>query len=395
MATEWETVGGREPDRDRSVLGSCYFFAMHIYLHVPFCARRCSYCDFAIAVRRRTPSAGYRDAVLTEWEQARGDPRWEAAGITQTIYCGGGTPSRLEPAILAEVLHRLRHDRPAAPDLEITLEANPEDVTPGQAEAWVAAGVSRVSLGVQSFHPAVLAWMHRVHTAAQVPEAVAQLRAAGIGNISLDLIFGVPPSLHRDWSRDLETALALEPAHLSLYGLTIEPHTPLDHWRRRGERVAATDETAAAEYLEAHRRLVAAGFEHYEISNAGRPGCRSRHNLAYWRRRPYLGLGPSAHSAAGSVRWWNVRDWEDYRRRLEAGRPVIAGREALSAASERMEQLYLGLRTDSGVDADLLPATVRRVWGAAGWASERAGRLRMTPEGWLRLDALVAAVPDP
>lgn len=368
---------------------------MHVYLHVPFCGRRCSYCDFAIAVRARTPSAAYRDAVLREWAEWLATSRWDDAGAVETIYFGGGTPSRLEPGMLGEIVAQIRSDRVVRQDAEVTLETNPEDVTPEGAAAWAAAGINRVSLGVQSFDPAVLAWMHRTHTADQVSRAVDLLRAAGLLNLSMDLIYAVPGELGRDWGRDLDALLALEPRHLSLYGLTIEPGTPLARWTDRREVHAAPDQRAAAEYLQAHARLRASGFRHYEVSNAALPGHESRHNSAYWRRADYLGLGPSAHSALGDGRWWNVREWAEYLRRSRSGDSLVAGRETLTPDARWLEEMYLGLRTADGVAGDAVPDEVSASWSAQGWAEVEAGRLRLTPEGWLRLDALVAALPAP
>lgn len=368
---------------------------MHLYVHVPFCARRCSYCDFAIAVRRETPSAAFRDAILREWHHGRHDPRFAAEDALHTLYFGGGTPSRLDPVVLAELVAALTDGRTAGVDAEVTLEANPEDVTATRAAAWVAAGINRISLGVQSFDPGVLTWMHRTHSVEQVQESLAVLRGVGLTNISVDLIYAVPDHLDRDWLRDLDLALALEPEHISLYGLTFEAHTPLERWRLRGEVLPATDTRAAGEYLAAHAALLAAGFEHYEVSNAARPGYRSRHNNAYWSRAPYLGLGPSAHSAAGRERWWNTREWAEYERRTRDGEPLSAGTELLDETAVRLETLYLGLRTLDGLPRALLPAATRRAWQDAGWAIEGKDRLSLTPEGWLRLDALVAAVPDP
>jgi oxygen-independent coproporphyrinogen-3 oxidase len=365
---------------------------MHLYIHVPFCARRCSYCDFAIAVRREVPSRKFVDAVLTEWRGWQRHEAWNEAPSLATIYLGGGTPSHLDPRELARLIFALEADRPAAPDAEITLEANPEDVTPGNAAAWIAAGVNRVSLGVQSFDDAVLAWMHRTHDAAAVPTAMATLRAAGFGNISVDLIFALPEALDRDWSRDLDLALWLEPDHLSLYGLTIEEGTPLGRWTARGESLPTPDERYATEYLAAHRAMTAAGFDHYEVSNAGRNGYRARHNSAYWRRAPFIGLGPSAHSGLDGRRSWNIREWSGYERLTDAGMPVRAGEETLDPGQLRLEELYLGLRTSDGLALDLLPMATREWWVADGWAVVSGQRLRLTVEGWLRLDALVRSV---
>lgn len=364
---------------------------MHLYLHVPFCARRCSYCDFAIAVRREVPSARFASQLLAEWAGWRDrDDRFDGRTPVATLYLGGGTPSRLDPGALARILEGLARDRPLAAGAEVTLEANPEDVTPEAARQWAAAGINRVSLGVQSFDPQVLTWMHRGHAGEQVARAVEVLRAGGIPALSLDLIYALPESLARDWSRDLDLALALEPEHLSLYGLTVESHTPLGRWVQRGVAAPPPDERYAAEFLLAHQRLVGAGFGHYEVSNYARPGHRAVHNSAYWSRAPYLGLGPSAHSGAGSRRWWNIREWAAWAAALEAGRPTIEMEEVLDTEMARVEDLYLGLRTDLGLPADRLPAHLVERWEAEAWAERVAGRVRLTAEGWLRLDALAA-----
>lgn len=365
---------------------------MHIYVHVPFCARRCSYCDFAIAVRRSVPSARFVEAVLQEWDEWLADPAWDTSPTVQTVYFGGGTPSRLEPGALARLLQAIGRQRPVDTDAEITLEANPDDVTPAAASAWRRAGVTRVSLGVQSFDPSVLRWMHRTHTSEQVAPAVETLRQAGIGNLSLDLIFGLPASLGRDWAGDLARAFALAPDHLSLYGLTVEDHTPLARWASRGEVVPVDEERYASEFLGVHEALVAQGWDHYEVSNAARPGRRARHNSAYWRRAPFIGLGPSAHSGLGCVRRWNLREWAAYDRALATGASVVAGREQLSDDAVALEEIYLGLRTIEGLSRDRLPADDVRAWEAHGWA--RTGpdaRVRLSAEGWLRLDALVGS----
>ena len=363
---------------------------MHLYVHVPFCARRCSYCDFAIAVRRAVPTDAYVEAVSREWRDWQSHPAWDDSPAIDTVYFGGGTPSRLDPSGIARLLDRIRSDRSVASGAEVTLEANPDDVTPESAAAWVRAGVNRVSLGTQSFDPAALAWMHRTHTADQVPRAAATLRAAGIANLSLDLIFALPSALARDWRRDLDAALALAPEHLSLYGLTVEPHTPLGRWTVRGDAVPAPDDAYASEFLDFAGRLRAEGWDHYEVSNAARPGFRSRHNSAYWARAPFIGIGPSAHSGFADRRRWNIREWEAYRMAWAEGRPVVAGEEELGADALALEEVYLGLRTREGLPAGRLePAVVTR-WEAEGWAETAGGRLRLTPEGWLRLDALVA-----
>ncbi len=361
---------------------------MHLYIHVPFCARRCSYCDFAIAVRRDVPSRRFVDTILVEWRRWLTWDTWEHDSSLSTIYLGGGTPSRLESSELARLLRQLRADRPVLAGAEVTLEANPEDITAEGVAAWLDAGINRVSLGIQSFDDRVLAWMHRVHDAERARQAVKTLRDVGVTNLSLDLIFALPSALERDWQRDLDQALSLEPEHLSLYGLTVEPRTPLGRWTARGSAIPADDDRYAAEYLAAHASLVGAGFNHYEVSNAGRPGFRARHNSAYWTGARYLGLGPSAHSAADGWRWWNLPDWAAYDRAIAAGGMVEAGREQLSAEQVLLERRYLALRTSDGLPLSEAPGEAE-AWKQAGWAEADSTHLRLTLEGWLRLDALL------
>lgn len=363
--------------------------SMHVYVHVPFCARRCSYCDFAIAVRREIPNRQFTDAIGVEWRNRSGE--WRAASAIDTLYFGGGTPSRLAPASLGAIVAAIAGDVPLAAGAEVTLEANPDDVTEERAHVWASAGVNRISLGVQSHDPGVLQWMHRTHRAEQVPQAVRALRAAGIDNISMDLIFALPAVLERDWGRDLRATIELQPTHLSLYGLTVEPHTPLFRWTERGTTITLPDERYATEFLEAHAVLGAAGFEYYEVSNAARPGFRSRHNSAYWGGADYIGLGPSAHSFLHGERRWNVREWAEYQARSAAGAAVVAGAECPGPDARALERRYLGLRTSDGLDLGQLPPETAQRWCREGWALVSSGRLRLTPEGWLRLDALVGA----
>ena len=365
---------------------------MHLYLHVPFCARKCSYCDFAIAVRRQVPSSAYADAVLREWAMWQGHAAWNESSEIETIYFGGGTPSLLDPLELSRILEGIHGQKPVNAQAELTLEVNPDDVTAERARVWRSLGLNRISLGVQSFDPVVLAWMHRTHTAADVPRAVATLRAHGFANISLDLIYALPPDLGRDWARDLDEAFALEPEHLSLYGLTVEERTPVARWVARGQTTRSDDETYAREFIVADSALRASGYQHYEVSNASKPGFRSRHNSAYWRRRPFIGLGPSAHSGFGRERRWNIREWTAYETAIGQGQGAMEGSESLDDAAVALEDLYLGLRTSEGVPESTLPARTVRSWLAEGWAVRSDGRITLSAEGWLRLDALVASV---
>ena len=363
----------------------------HIYLHVPFCARRCSYCDFSIAVRRDVPVDAYVTALERELDVRfpRGDTDGSGWSVA-TLYLGGGTPSRLGGEGVARVLERLTSRLTLEAGAEVTLEANPDDITVDAVRAWRSAGVNRLSIGVQSFDDAVLRWMHRAHDAARVRTAVGAARAGGIDNFSVDLIFALPESLERDWDADLERALALAPAHVSLYGLTIEPATPLGRWRDRGAVAEAPEERYEDEFLRAHHAMRAAGFEHYEVSNFALPGAGARHNSSYWSGAPYLGLGPAAHGFDGRQRRWNVAAYTDWVRLLAQGRDPISGSEDLSDENRAAERVYLGLRTDAGLA--LTDAEAERVapWVAAGWGTVAGGRLRLTPAGWLRLDALAA-----
>ncbi len=369
---------------------------MHLYIHVPFCQRRCSYCDFSIAVRKRIPTGEYVETILTEAARI-------PTSHLETIYLGGGTPSLLPSDAIRTLLHELtqRFRIPhSAFRIEVTLEANPEDVTPDHAKAWRASGINRVSLGAQSFDDKVLTWMHRSHDAAQTKRAVQALRDAGIENISLDLIFGLPEELQRNWERDLDILCSLLPAHCSLYGLTVEPRTPLDRWISRGATHAPDEERYADEYLTAHRRLTADGLVFYEVSNAARNGYRSQHNSAYWSGNAYIGLGPAAHSFDGTTRRWNLRAWEAYRRAVGEGRSAVEAEETLNDEQRYLEGIYLGLRTVEGVPFAALrrpsPPSAAAVLSppphlaAQGWVEVRDGRLRCTPEGWLRLDSLVS-----
>lgn len=358
----------------------------HLYVHVPFCGRRCVYCDFSIAVRRVTPVAEYLAALRTELDAAVGPGGWEL----DTIYLGGGTPSRLGAEGLRRTLGLIRERAIVSGEAEITIEANPEDVSAAAAGAWREAGVNRVSLGVQSFNDAVLDWMHRGHTGAGAAAAVGTLRAAGIDNISIDLIFGLPAILGRVWTDDLNRAIDLDTPHLSVYGLTVEPRTPLSRWVSAGSVRPGEEEPYADEFLEADARLSSAGYTHYEVSNYARDGTVSRHNSAYWTGAEYLGVGPSAHSLVGNERRWNVAAYEDWRTRLASGGSPREGSETLTEDARELESVYLGLRTNRGFRAGASGAERVRHWVDAGWGSFAGGIVQLNAAGWLRLDSLAA-----
>ena len=362
----------------------------HVYVHVPFCARRCSYCDFSIAVRRDVPVEEYVRALEAELRV-----RFTGAPVTEvdTLYLGGGTPSRLGVEGVARVIDTVRRWFPPASDGELTIEANPEDVDAAAVDSWMAAGVNRLSLGAQSFDDRVLAWMHRTHDASAIERAVAAARSAGLDNFSLDLIFALPQALGRDFAADVGRMIDLSPPHVSIYGLTVEPETPLGKWVARRTTEERGEEGYEDEFLVAHESFTAAGLEHYEVSNYGLPGRRSRHNAAYWAGVPYVGLGPSAHGFDGSERRWNARAYVDWRDRAAAGADPIEGSETLSAENRVAEDVYLGMRSDLGLRLVAGERDVVRPWEVARWVTVDAEcRLRCTPLGWLRLDALATAL---
>ena len=375
----------------------------HLYVHVPFCARRCSYCDFSIAVRSRTPVDEYLTALRAELKHG------SIEGSTlETVYLGGGTPSRLGGPGVASLLSAIRDHATIQASAEVTIEANPDDVNDIAVAQWLAAGVNRISLGAQSFDDSVLEWMHRTHDSSQIARAVKEIRRGGIDNISLDLIFALPAHLNRDWENDVERALALNPAHVSLYGLTVEAHTPIARWADRGAVVEGSEDQYAEEFLYANEAMSAAGFEHYEVSNFSLPDKSSRHNSAYWTGASYAGVGPSAHSFDGAARRWNVAAYAEWARRLSSSEPIMGGEEFLTDENRDAEEVYLGLRTRNGLEIGEAELSVAELWRSAGWAEIETGvvprkivsdspdqnsdrlRLRLTPSGWLRLDSLAA-----
>jgi oxygen-independent coproporphyrinogen III oxidase len=361
--------------------------AKHLYIHVPFCARRCVYCDFSIAVRSRVPVDEYLAALEREWRTRHAESEFEL----ETLYFGGGTPSKLGGDGVRRLMDAVRRHATLRATAEITLEANPEDVLPDSVRAWRDAGINRVSLGVQSFDDAVLGWMHRTHDATTARRAVDVLREGGIENVSIDLIFAAPSSVDRRWNRDLETALGLGLPHLSVYGLTVEPHTPLGRWVARSDVTEAPEERFEEEFLRAHEMLTDAGYEHYEVSNYGKTGRHSTHNWAYWNRRPYGGLGPSAHEFDGRERRWNASAYTDWVARLDRSEDPAEGREELDEEQAMAEDVYLKLRTRSGIAvSEIEHERVERLV-SAGWAAlEGDSRLRLTSAGWLRLDSIAS-----
>jgi oxygen-independent coproporphyrinogen-3 oxidase len=363
-----------------------------LYVHVPFCTRRCSYCDFAVQATREAPVEAWLEAVGTELRLLAEDRGWEGPPQLDTLYLGGGTPSLLGTGAMAALAGRLRPHATWDPaTVEWTCEANPESFTPGLAADWRAAGVNRISLGVQTFHEPSLRWMGRLHGPEGPVRAMLSARAAGFESVSVDLIFGLPERLGRDWGADLERALELDPEHVSLYGLTAEPGAPLGRWVGEGRETLADEDRYADEYLLAHERLTAAGFEHYEVSNFALPGRASRHNFVYWTGAPYAALGPGAHAFYPPLRRWNLRSWDAYREALLQGRLPTEGEEVVDAGEAALERVWLGLRTRLGYPlAEAAPAQREMAarWAREGWGAVEEEVLRLTARGWLLLDRL-------
>ena len=321
-----------------------------IYVHIPFCASRCSYCDFFSTLSLSESGEPYVNALLAEaalrQTELQGEP-------IRTLYLGGGTPSQLPLPQLSRLITGLRERLDLEAVEELTVEANPDDVTPEWCRAVSRLGVNRVSMGVQSFEDKILRLIGRRHTAQQAAEAVARLRAAGIDNISLDLIFGLPGQTPESWAASVRQAIDLQPQHISAYGLTYEEGTRLWHQRERGEVTEVPEDQCLEMYHILVDVLQAAGYEHYEISNFAKPGYRSRHNSSYWNDTPYLGLGAAAHSYDGRVRRYNPHDLQQYISKITAGETAFE-HEELTPWERYDERVMLGLRTADGVDADRL-----------------------------------------
>lgn len=393
-------VGGTLPD-DLVVAPEVPF---GVYLHVPFCRVRCGYCDFntytATELRGARQDA-YADEVLREIALSatvldeRG-PRRPA----QTVFFGGGTPTLLPAGDLARMLAGVRDTFGIAAGAEVTVEANPDTMTQQVADELASAGVTRLSIGMQSAVPHVLAALDRTHDPANVATAVAAARGAGL-DVSVDLIYGAPGESLDDWRRSVETAVALAPDHISAYALIIEEGTRLERQIRRGEVPAPDDDLQADMYELADGLLAAAGFAWYEVSNWARAAHqRSRHNLAYWRGTDWWGYGPGAHSHVGGLRWWNVKHPAAYAQRLAAGDSPAAGRERPDEHARRLESVLLRSRIVEGLAVAELDESARRAVasliadGLIEGTQAVRGRIVLTLRGRLMADAVVRALTE-
>jgi oxygen-independent coproporphyrinogen-3 oxidase len=325
--------------------------AAGLYIHIPFCHRKCAYCDF-YSVNDLTLKPIFLKALLSEIAAADPGPL-----VFDTIYLGGGTPSILEPAEVGSIIAGLYAKFRFEGRVEVTLEANPGTVDGEKLDGFRSAGVNRLNIGVQSFQEKNLALLGRIHSARQAREALSDSRRSGFEAVGLDLMYGLPGQSRPDWLADLEGALAFRPEHLACYMLTVEPGTPLAEDERRGRFRPAPEGAVAELFLATSEFLAGRGYRHYEISNFARcesPGCGtacvSRHNSKYWSRAPYLGFGPAAHSFLPPRRFWNHRDVRRYAEGVRAGTRPVASEEVLSAEQEMAEVIMLGLRTADGID---------------------------------------------
>jgi oxygen-independent coproporphyrinogen-3 oxidase len=368
-----------------------------VYVHVPFCVTRCGYCDFntytATELGDGATRESYAGTALSEIRLARrvlGD----AELPVQTVFFGGGTPTLLNPADLGHMLRAIDDEFGLAPDVEVTTEANPESVDAVSLGQLREQGINRISFGMQSARPHVLATLDRRHTPGRVTEAVKGARSAGFDNVSVDLIYGTPGESLDDWRASLDTAVQLRPDHVSAYALIVEDGTPLARQVARGELPAPDDDDLADKYELADDALTAAGLEWYEVSNWGRP---CRHNLAYWRGADWWGVGPGAHSHVGGTRWWNVKHPAAYAARLAAGTSPGAGREVLDAQQRHTEDVLLRTRLAEGLPLAVLDRAGRgaaRDLAGRGLVQFNDERLVLTRAGRLLADAVVRALLD-
>jgi oxygen-independent coproporphyrinogen-3 oxidase len=371
-----------------------------LYVHVPFCAAICNYCNFNRGLFQQELKDRYVEAVCRE-------ARLRARGVAaDTIFFGGGTPSILEPEEIGAIIRACRDGFDLTPDAEITLEANPEGVTEERLAAFREAGVNRLSFGVQSFRDEELRRLTRLHSAHRAVAAFHEARAAGFENVSLDLMMWLPQQTVAEWLQSVDALIALGPDHASLYMLEVYPNSPLRDQMARAEWSLAPDDDVAEMYLQSMARLDAAGYEQYEISNVARPGLRSRHNLKYWTDGEWLGFGPGAHTTIDGMRARNVSSTSDYVDAVRPGGPLFAETRQLSPRERMEEALFTGLRLSDGLSVDVVRANYGiDLWaefGAElqpfrdlGWLIYDEGRLRLTRAGMLLAHEVMAVFIRP
>ncbi|MGZ8599800.1 MAG: radical SAM family heme chaperone HemW [Actinomycetota bacterium] len=362
-----------------------------IYLHVPFCVTRCGYCDFNAYAGLDHLASRYVAALLREAELAA--PAWANEEFV-SVFVGGGTPTTLEVADLKALLAHVRGGFALAAGAEVTIEANPDTVDRPKLEGLLEAGFTRLSMGAQSFDPAVLAALERLHDPESTGRAVRDARAAGYMNLNLDLIYGADGDDLASWGRTLRETVDLMPEHVSAYALTIEPSTPLGRMVQHGA-VPVPDADLQADMFElACGVLGGAGYHHYEVSNWAKPGFECVHNLGYWERRPYVGLGAGAHSYRDERRWWNVRRPEEYLAAVASGRLPVGGEERLEPSDSYLEEVFLRLRILEGIPSSWVEPATAAPFLSSGLLRDDAGSLVPTERGMLLLNELVLALAE-
>ena len=357
-----------------------------VYLHIPFCRQRCSYCSFNTGPYRPAAMDRFHSALLDEIDLV-GEAAWAGDVTIGTVFFGGGTPSLLEPIELETILDRLRKRFALDPGAEVTVECNPESLTRAKAEGYRLAGVNRLSLGVQSLDDDLLVRLGRLHSSDDARRAFDAARSAGVDNVSLDLMYGLPGQDVARWESTVREVLAWRPEHLSAYALTLDEGS---RWAGEGVAGLPGEETVTAQYWALARMAREAGYEHYEISNYARRGFMSRHNQVYWHAEEYLAFGPGACGFLGDVRYGNVKPVERYCAALEAGGLPLGTHEVLTPAQRKAEKVILGLRLSDGVPLAWLEDArpLVETWASLGLLEVAGDRCRLTEAGFLLSDSL-------
>jgi len=370
-----------------------------IYIHIPFCRQACHYCNFHFSTSLRYKNE-FLTALLKEMELFSAADRSTHAESIGTIYFGGGTPSLLLPDEIQKIIERINNHFHVETGAEITLEANPDDITREKLEGWKQAGVNRLSLGIQSFFEEDLKWMNRAHNANQAKDNL-KLALAWFPNITIDLIYGTPDLTNEKWKQNVEKVIAMNIPHLSCYALTVEPKTPLDKMIRLHQSPGVDLDKQSEQFLLLMEWLENAGYEHYEISNFAKPEHRSRHNSSYWQGKKYIGFGPSAHSFDGKIRWWNVSNNNLYIQSIH-NNILPVEKEVLTATQQMNEFIMISLRTMEGLDLDRLQAIdpnmevknqilkQSRKYQERGLANVIGNTIRLTKEGKLMADGIAS-----
>jgi putative oxygen-independent coproporphyrinogen III oxidase len=360
-----------------------------LYVHVPFCLSRCGYCDFNTYAGLDHLAGRYVESLIAEANLTA--PPWTDATFV-SLFLGGGTPTTLPAPTIARLISTLRSRFAFEPNAEISSEANPDTVDEPYLVGLLEAGVTRLSMGVQSFDPGVLESLERIHSPESARAAFAAARAAGFTDVNLDLIYGADGETLESWKRTLEEAIAMDPEHLSCYALTIEPATGLGRKVAAGLTPAPDPDLQAEMYELTCSALADAGYEHYEVSNWAKPGHRCVHNLGYWDGRPYLGLGAGAHSFRDARRWWNVRPPQEYLDLVASGQLPTGGEEHLTNDERGLERLLLGLRTADGVPKEWLDPSRADQFVADGLAIRRNGHVALTDRGMFLANDLILSL---